>query len=746
MVALVRGTDMKLQVITTNLTAGEFTPLLAGRVDIEKHNSSAKKLENVVVLKQGGATIRPPLAYQVETKVSTDASRLIGFVYSRTDAYQLEFGNLYIRVRKATGVVVESAPSVPYEIVTPYTSAQLFDIDFSQGADTMILTHPDHYPRRLRRFADDRWVLDQVPFLPEPVSEVGQQSAVTMTISLGTVGAGRTITASAPTFMASDVGRVIEWGGGSATITAFGTAVSVTATVTTEFFDLVGSPATPMWTLLGSPLTANTPSAATPIGAAITMTLAADGWRATDVGGMVEINGGLVRITGITSPLIADGVIIRELSSAVASPQDAWALLLPVWNPYRGYPKTCAFYQQRLWFANTFTYPQSIWGSRSGLYFDYTPGTDDDSAVYKTSAVTDDVNPLQFLCGAGSLIMLGYSAEVEGKGGIEKPITQTNMQINAQSEWGADNIRPATVGKEIIFVERGGTAVRAIFPQQVDGYDSTDVSVFSEHMMRDGIKAISFERKPNSVVWVCTNSGALLAFTYNREQNTIAWASGFTDGVVESISTVPTADADATDVIVRREVGAGVTKRYVERLDWGVNDQTRIGFYDCRIEQTYGVATAVCAGFIQLVGRTVGVMADGVYIGEYIVSGLGTITIPRPALHLVAGLPYIARIVLRAPEVGTGTGTSDGQTKSTNKIQIRLHESVGMLVNGAQVAFRHLDTPFTLNAPPVPFTGLKDVTEIGWDQDEGADVELAQTQGLPWTVLSVIWTMSVNPG
>ena len=748
------GTDMpKLQTIVTNFSGGEFSPLLAGRVDLEKWNSSARTLSNVVALKQGGVTIRPPLTFQVATKDSTKASRLVPFIYSRTDAYQLEFGDAYIRFRKADGSVIESSPGVPYEIASPYPHADLSGLDFAQGEDTMIITHQRHFPQRLRRFDDDLWVMDVPPFQPQPVIEVGHQAATTMTISAGTVGAGRTITSSLAFFLASDVGREMTWSGGLALITAIGGGTTATATVTAPFAVLVAediSSVGPAWTLLGSPQTTLTPGTATPVGASSTLTLLAAGWRADDVGSLVEVNGGLVRITVVTDAINATGIILRELTSTTGSVAGSWSVLGPVWNELRGYPKTCSFYQQRLWFGATAAYPQSVWGSRTALPFDFTPGTDDDSAVYKTTAVTDEVNPLQFLCSASSLIMLGYSAELEGKGGIEKPITQTNMQINSQSEWGSANIRPMSIGKEILFVEGGARSLRALFPKDVDGYDSTDVSVFSEHLIASGITAITYERKPNSVLWVATTDGGIHAFTYNREQNTIAWCGGSTAnggvvGVIESLSTVPSATSAVTDAIVRRTIN-GVTVRNIERLDWTVNDGATAGFSDSRVVQTYGAPTATWTGFTQHANREVVVHADGIYMGLYTVSGAGVIAGVREATEVVAGYPYTCTIVLPKPEVGTGTGTSSGQATSINKIQVRVHNTVGLKVNGEEVAFRSFDVPATLDNPPTPFTGLKEVTSAGWDNDDGADLTLTQDQGLPWTILAVIRTLTTNAG
>lgn len=728
---------MKTQTVSTNFTGGELSPRLKGRSDLERFNSSAELLENVVVLKQGGATIRPPLDYLRAIKTSSQTARIIPFVYSRTDAYILEFGNLYMRVLR-NGVAVESSPGTPYEIVTPYTDAQLAALDFTQGADTMIITHPAVPTQRLRRFAHARWVIDAVPFVPAAIGEVGHRSATTMTTSNVAVGAGRTMTAGAAFFLASDVGRGLTWDGGEALITAYTDSTHVTATVTTAFA-AAAAPAN-TWVLTGTPQTANTASAKDPVGAVITMTLAAAGWRTVDIGKFVEINGGLVRIDSLDggSPTtIANGTIMRELLSTTASPADAWVLLGNLWNAIDGYPETCTFFEQRLWLANTAKYPQSKWGSRSGLYFDFTPGTDDDSAVYKTVA-SDQVNPIQYLCSASSLICLGYGGEFESRGGVEKPITQNNMQSKAQSEWGCAAVRPETVGKEILFVERGGKALRSMFPLQVDGFDSTDISVFSEHLLTDGLKSISYERRPESVVWAATNEGAMRALTFNTEQKVIAWASGGTEGDVEWFASIPEGDRDVTYALVKRTINS-VVKRYIERFNWAATT----GFHDCRVTLSDTTAKATWTGLDHLEGKVIRVHADGVYIGTFTVTA-GAIALPRKALTIIAGLGYDATVIAQAPDVGTAEGTSQGQAMSTHKISVRLLNTIGMTVQGEEVPFRALGES-VLDMAIEPFTGLKDVTDIGWQDGESA-IEVTQTQGYPFTVLAVIRSMTINAG
>jgi len=733
----------KMQLITTNFTAGEQSPRLRGRVDIDKYNASAKQLLNVVVFKQGGATIRPPTKFIGEVKVSSDTGRIIPFVFSRSQAYLLELGNLYMRVWK-DGAIVESAPSVPYEVATPYTDEQLADIDYSQGADTMLAAHPSNPVQAIRRFGDARWTVSNAPFAPPPVAETGDRGTMTMTIDNVALGVGRTLTAGSAFFLASDVGRRISWAGGVAFITVVGGATTATATVESAFGSLsangTGGPS-PIWLLEGSPQNDCTPSAASPVGVACTLTLGAAGWRSDVVGGVVDINGGLVRITSYTSPTVISGVIVKALSGVTPAPSNTWVQRKAAFNAVDGYPHTVTFFQQRTWLANTVRYPQTMWGSKSGLFFDFTPGVEDDSAVYKT-VDSDEVNSIEYLHSGRNLISMTLGGEFETRGGIEKPVTQTNANITLQTRWGCDRVRPEQVGDDLLFAQRGGQTLRAIRGDELQGFVALDVSVFSEHLIRLGIKSMAFEQTPESVLWCATNDGKLLAVTYNREQNQVSFCSGDVGGEVEWVATVPEGGGDATYLLVKRTIDGSVV-RYIEKLDWGnwTTTQEIRNAHDCRKEAS-GAASATWSGFDHLEGETVSVLADDIYIGDQVVTG-GAITLPRTATSVSVGLPYVARIRQEPPEIALRTGTSQGQAVSVHRVQVRFNQTVGAKVNGTELQFRQFDTPLTLDQPVPAFTGIKELPNYGWDNGE-AELLLEQDQPYPWTVLAIIRDMTVN--
>jgi hypothetical protein len=215
----------------TSFVSGEFSSKLDGRTDFAKYQTSCKTLENFLIHPQGAATRRVGTQFISEIKDSTKKTRLIPFEFSTTQTYILEFGNQYIRFYKDKGQILSGGSA--YEISSPYLEAELFDIKFAQSADVMYLVHPNHETSKLSRTGHTSWSLDEVEFTNGPYLAVNTTST-TMSPS-ATTGNGITITASANTFVSTDVGRLINFSNGYAKITAFSSATSVTADVKDDF-------------------------------------------------------------------------------------------------------------------------------------------------------------------------------------------------------------------------------------------------------------------------------------------------------------------------------------------------------------------------------------------------------------------------------------------------------------------------------------------------------------------------------
>lgn len=82
----------------SSFTAGEISPRLEGRTDLEKYRQGSSDLTNMVVMPHGGATRRPGTQFIAPVKNSSVKTRLIPFQFKASDTYILEFGDQVMRV------------------------------------------------------------------------------------------------------------------------------------------------------------------------------------------------------------------------------------------------------------------------------------------------------------------------------------------------------------------------------------------------------------------------------------------------------------------------------------------------------------------------------------------------------------------------------------------------------------------------------------------------------------------------
>lgn len=223
---------MKASPVKDAFNAGEFSELTAARVRFEKYPNALKVCENMIPLVQGGVTRRTGTMFVAESKDSSKKSILIDFEYSITQAYILEFGDQYIRFYMDRGRI-ESPPGTPYEIVSPYLEAELFDLKYTQSADILYITHPNHAPRKLSRAGHASWTLTTINFKDGPYLPT---NTTAVTIALGATTGTTTATASSALFAATDVGRHIRFKSTGSTwgwmkITAYTSATVVTVAI-----------------------------------------------------------------------------------------------------------------------------------------------------------------------------------------------------------------------------------------------------------------------------------------------------------------------------------------------------------------------------------------------------------------------------------------------------------------------------------------------------------------------------------
>jgi len=481
------------------------------------------------------------------------------------------------------------------------------------------------------------------------------------------------------------------------------------------------------------------------------------GWLTTDVGRLVHLKDGHYKITGRTSATVVTSICEVSPSSSSATTDFA----LGAFSDTSGHPGCVTFFEQRLVFAGTKEQPQTLFFSKSGDYEnmdDNYHGTvsDDDAIIY--TIASNQVNAIRFMTATRTLIVgtAGGEFTVSG-GGTDVAITPTNILIKRQSNHGAANLDAIAVGNVTLFLQRAKRKIRELaYNFDVDGYLAPDMTILAEHISESGITQMAYQQEPNQIIWCVRTDGQLIALTYQREQQVVAWhrhifGGSFSSGnaVCESVAVIPTDDNEYQVWIIIKRTIDGATKRYVEYLhnfNFDETDNTDFNFLDSQLSYS-GSATTTISGLGHLEGQTVAILADGATHPRKTVTS-GSITLERSATKVKVGLPYTSLLQTMRLDAGSQDGTSQGKTKRIFDITLRIYESIGIEVgpdlnNMERIPFRSSATLMN-QAIPV-FTGDKEIEFRGNYETDGY-VYVRQDQPLPLTILSLYPRLVTNDG
>jgi hypothetical protein len=143
----------------TNFTAGEWSPRLDGRVDIQKYGQACSELVNMTLMPHGPVTRRMGTEYVAD---ALPGARLIEFIFNTEQAYVLELSPGKIRFFRDGGYLAGK------DLVSPYTAADIPALNFCQAADLMYLVCPNVAPKKLTRPGVDAFALASVTFTAQP--------------------------------------------------------------------------------------------------------------------------------------------------------------------------------------------------------------------------------------------------------------------------------------------------------------------------------------------------------------------------------------------------------------------------------------------------------------------------------------------------------------------------------------------------------------------------------------------------
>ncbi|HDT1124107.1 TPA: hypothetical protein QHS45_003534 [Klebsiella aerogenes] len=551
---------MAVSWIQPSFSGGEIAPSLYGRIDMAKYQVALRKCDNFIVRQYGGVENRPGTQFIAAAKYPDRKCRLIPFQFSTVQTYALEFGHNYMRVIKDGGLVLTTG-DVIYELATPYADSDVFGLKFTQSADVMTIVHPSYPPKELRRYAHDNWQIVDVETKNGPFEDINVDESVTVYAS-GTTGT-ITLTASSAIFGSEQVGKLFYLEQPAVD------SVPVWETSKTTAIDDIRRADSNYYR-------ANTAGKTGTLRPSHTEGMAWDGWGGTgddDTGVQWEYlhsGFGIARITAVASDGLSAtaDVISRIPENAVGSDKASYKWARYAWNSVNGYPATVVYYQQRLYFAASSAYPQTIWASRTGDYKDFgksNPVQDDDRIVYTYAG--RQVNEIRHLIDVGSLVVLTSGGEFVATGDQNKVLTPSSFSLSSQGSNGSSDVPPIAVSNIALFIQEKGSVVRDLaYSFDVDGFQGNDLTILANHLFQKrSIIDWSFCIVPFSSAFCVRDDGKLLVLTYLRDQQVFAWSPQSSAGKYESTCGIGEGSEDAIYFVVNRTINGQVV-RYIERL------------------------------------------------------------------------------------------------------------------------------------------------------------------------------------
>ena len=573
--------------IISSFNAGEFSPLMAGRVDLKYYANACRRIRNFILTPQGPARRRPGTRFVAEIKSSAVRSWLWRFEFNVEQAYVMEFGSQYIRFFSNHGVV-----GAPFEVTTPYLAADLtsadgtFNLRFAPSNDVVYIVHRSYAPRKLTRTGASTFTIATMAPEGGPFKDVDPDQTITVYASANT-GSGITLTASSAIFLAGHVGALFyleqkdvdgikQW--------EVNKAIAINDVRRSDGKNYHA-------------LNAATTGSIKPVHSVGAKYDGDTGvqWQFDDPGygwcKITAIGGGGTTATVDVISRIPDGAVL------VGNATTRWAHA--AWSDVEGWPDTVTFFKERLCFFRD----QDGWASVAGDFENFRRRdnggliTADMALVF--SIASDRANRVEWAAPLDIALIVGTA-------GDEHAITEItnteafgpgNARVRKQSEYGSRRVPIARIGSGVMFAQKAGRKIRDM--KLVESYNerwvADDVTVLAEHVTKGGVIDMTYQQEPDSVLWVVRADGQLLGFTINREQEVRGWhphrLGGYSEAlnsrfaVVESVISIisPDGDRDELWMIVKRYVNGGL-KRYVEWIEYHheEGDDRDLAFYvDC---------------------------------------------------------------------------------------------------------------------------------------------------------------------
>ena len=527
---------------------GELDPKILSRVDLAAYGQGLKKARNVIPVNQGGIERRSGSVYRADLGA---VSRIEPFIFNESQEYIFAFQNTVLKIYSTNGTLVATLSSCPW------VTSELFELNYTQSGDNMIIVHENFVPQIITRV--DATTFTRTAFGFE-VSQNGADTfqpyfkfaddSITLDISTATAGTNVTCTTSSSYFTSGYVGMKLRYHGSELTVTGYTSPTQVIATLEKDV--LIELDEDPFAVQQGSGVVKVT-HVQHGFSTGDTVTIGgAEDIHDSDGNGLDQVNLiGNRTITVLddnhytftaggsdTATETVDGGGVRVTISG-HPPTTQWDE--QVFSSVNGFPRTATFHEQRLFFGGVTALPDGIQASKVADFFNFDVGEAADADSVQIQIASDQINQIRHLTSSKTLEIFTSTGEFYLKPQVSKPITPTDIQIIRQSSLGIQvKAMPKRFDGATIFIQNNGKTVREFFFNSgAEEFTSNSISLLSSHLIdtpTDSATITSIGERTEQFFFLVNSDGTIGVFTSQRAEKIAGWVLWSTDGTYESVA------------------------------------------------------------------------------------------------------------------------------------------------------------------------------------------------------------------
>ena len=378
-----------------------------------------------------------------------------------------------------------------------------------------------------------------------------------------------------------------------------------------------------------------------------------------------------------------------------------------VWSATRGYVRMGTFHDGRLWLGGTKSKIQSVFASKSGIFFDYYfQEGDDDEGIFITltnriQTEIVDINSdrgLQVFTTGGEFLVKGN--------------TPSTITSEAQTQHGSAYLEAKSLDGATLFIDQNGQTLRQfLYSFNEDAYTSNDISVLSSQLIdqpKDVAVLSGTTSEDSNWVFIINQdgNGAVLNTVRAQDINGFTRWTNANSGYFISGGAVPlqlvSASTVKNELYLVNKFAGGTSFRYsLER--WSFDH-----LLDSSVKIDNVSTTTVQLPDDHLRLAEVSVIGNGNNLDKRTVSATGQITLTAAELSggnldLEVGLNFVPKIVPMPLNTSSQAGANNVmREKRINRMNLRMYESAGVYIDGNPVPVRNfgqavdspLGTPF----------------------------------------------------